>query len=159
MTLKPLPEPPALPDVALKPLPKLPLADLFTLMSPPENTVVEKPKGFFFDLLRGDYMPLYLDSLENKDRYDAETVELLRRLAGGGLDKRKLTPDQVELLNKATALFASERARPVPRPVPIKQVSKPSAEKLEVFKKPEEESVAGEDPFAGTGDEIPYWWR
>lgn len=60
-----------------------------------------------FSALIQDPRVLYLEYLENPTKFDDETGELLQALSHGLLAVKDLSPEQLDLLDQATVLYAS----------------------------------------------------
>lgn len=105
------PKPPAPPSLSTPPA--LELADA----SRPERR-----KGLF-EALISDERVLYHGLLEDPERYEEGTSELLQQLVSGQKSKEELSDEELELLDRATLEFASaarpkshSNRRPAPTP-------------------------------------------
>lgn len=103
--LSPLPSLPTLPKLLEFPLSLSALEP--TEQSPPTST------GLFLSLLR-DPAVLYRDYLDHPEKYDEQTAQLLMELISRTKTLETLTPEDMELLNKATMNFA-QPTRPLPK--------------------------------------------
>lgn len=116
-------------------------------MAPAEAQQHKRPQGFFFELIGGNPYVLYQDHLAHPDRYEDVVVKILEELVSRSRKVSDLSAEELELLHQATALFASEVTRPVPRTVP---------------KRPAPKQTQEEEPEETSDDDLgalrPYWW-
>lgn len=135
--------PPAPPQPPAPPAPP----DIFRIVETPPPA----KKGFLYELLGGDFGPLYYDAVEHPERYDSATIRLLDLLAARQTSLEKLSPEDMTRINEAAGIFASEVSRPVPREA-VK--ARPPAKHHHTL---DADELSGEDLFAGT--EVPtFWW-
>lgn len=145
---------PKVPQVLPPEPPKPP--SLFELVEQPSST--GRPSvGLFQELLQGRPEAIYLDSLENPDKYDEDLRQLLSELVSTG---RRPSFEEHKKLDAAVLTFMeAPRAKAAPPPKPA------LPKKLPEFKRPDfvdsdvGEEVPGPEPTLGSGgNPRPFWW-
>jgi hypothetical protein len=104
------------------------------LAKPQEQAEAERPKGMFEGLL-GDLSVLHEDLVRHPEKYEAEVRALIiRRVGEGRTGTEYLSPQELELLDRATLDFA-QTARPKQAP---KRIQRQQPAKKTPTKKPKE---------------------
>lgn len=133
-----------LPPLTIEPFPTLQELAYAELHSPK----AEKPRdGLFNQLLESRPEVLHIDASEHPDKYDTETIALLRDLVNRRLDVRELDEEDLLRLDRATLDFAT---------------ATPKAETKKPPTAPKKVAVEDSGPVMGVdvpaSDMPPFWW-
>jgi len=124
-------------------------SELARISAEPER----RPETGLFDALLGNPEILFVDYLEHPESYDDQTAELLQLLVGGARKLHELSPDDQQLLNRATVEFAQtvhpkpgSLTSPVPPTVPTPEPDD------------DEPELEYRDGHVGAPDTKNFWW-
>lgn len=157
---------PPLPPLPVMPAPWPTLSELL-LKNSPEESPQPTDSGFFATLVGGDPRVLYLEHLNAPGLLDKKTVTLVTELVGTRKRVHQLTPEEKDLLNKATLELVQYRPKkdkkpflsPSERSQTLSLLDQESDGDDTIWDEEGTMRLAPKKGSVDIPDVSPYWWK